>query len=93
MGGIGYSSNAVPARTYQPDILDANALTFSAGTFVALLPPLVLGFGYMQLVYLDRNTTGQNAAATLAPPSRAPDAGGKTSILAGVFNVTADYAF
>jgi hypothetical protein len=54
---------------------------------------LVLGFGYMQLVYLGRNTIGQNAAATLAPPSRAPDAGGKTSILAGVFNVTADYGF
>jgi long-chain fatty acid transport protein len=93
MAGIGYASNAIPASTYQPDILDANALTFSAGTIVSVLPRLLLGFGYMQLVYLDRDTVGQNAAATLAPPSRAPDAGGRTSILAGVFNVTANYGF
>jgi long-chain fatty acid transport protein len=93
MAGLGYASNAIPASTYQPDILDANALTFSVGTNVQVLPPLVLGFGYMQLVYLDRNTVGQNAAATLSPPSRAPDAGAKSSILAGVFNVTAHYSF
>jgi long-chain fatty acid transport protein len=93
MAGMGYSSNAIPARTYQPDILDANALSFSVGTIVAVIPRLMLGFGYMQFVFLDRNTVGQNAAATLAPPSRAPDAGGKTSILAGVFNLTANYGF
>lgn len=93
VAGVGYTSNAIPASTYQPDLLDANALTFSAGTIVSVTPRLLLGFSYMQVVYLDRDTVGQNDAATLSTPSRAPDAGGKTSVLAGVFNVTANYAF
>ncbi len=91
--GTGYSSNAVPARTYDPVILDGNSLSFSAGTIVAVIPRLSVGFGYMQLVYLPRDTTGQNTNASLSSPSRQPDMGGKYSVLAGVFNVTAQFAF
>jgi long-subunit fatty acid transport protein len=93
LAGVGYSSNAIPASTYEPALLDGNEVSVSAGTIVAVIPRLSLGFGYMQLVYFDRSTVGRSVAPTLAGPSHAPDPGGKYSVLAGVFNVTADFSF
>jgi long-subunit fatty acid transport protein len=91
--GAGFASNAIPARTYEPAILDGDAVTLSAGTVLAVLPQLSLGFGYMQLLYLSRDTIGQNVTPVLLSPSRGPDPGGKYSLQAGVFTISADFAF
>jgi long-subunit fatty acid transport protein len=91
--GAGYASNAIPAHTYEPGILDGNAVTLSAGAVWSVIPRLSLGLGYMQLLYLNRNTTGQSAIPELLSPSRSPDPGGKYAVQAGVINATVDFAF
>jgi long-chain fatty acid transport protein len=91
--GAGFASNAIPARTYEPAILDGDAVTLSGGAVLGVLPQLSLGLGYMQLLYLPRDTIGQSVTPELVSPSSGPDPGGKYSLQAGVFTVSADFAF
>lgn len=61
--GMGYDSNAVPDKTLEPALHDADKLTFTLAARIKLLEQLSLTANYTQVVYFDR---------TIAPRGRVP---------------------
>jgi hypothetical protein len=93
MGGAGFSSKAIPSSTLEPALLDFDALSVSGGVAFQALRNLRLSTTYTQVIYFSRDTTGQSIQSQLEPPSRSPDSGGKYTLVLGLLNVNAAFAF
>lgn len=93
LGGVGFASSAVPARTLEPAIMDFPSISASAGVRVKV-GSAYISPSYTQVFYLSRDNTGESKHPSYAPPRPVtPDAGGKYSQTIGVLNVNVDWKF
>lgn len=74
--GLGYDGNAVPDRTLEPALIDANKFSLSVGTQIDVLDSLALTFTLTNIFFVERDTRGVESADTFALPSRQPNSSG-----------------
>ena len=88
LGSIGYDSNAIPAATLDPALMDADDISATVGFNVGLTDTLSLGAEYTHIQYFDRDTRGQSEIA-LAPSGAGlnPDGAGLYNQWIGMLNV------
>lgn len=88
LGGIGFDSNAVPAGTLEPAIMDAGDISATIGGSFAVSDSLNLGAQYTHIQYFDRDTRGLSELATAASGGRNPDGAGQYSQWMGMLNLS-----
>ncbi len=91
LGGIAYDSNAVPASTLDPSLIDGNDLTYTLGgraRFAETLG-LLVALSYQQ--WLERNTNGKSTLDLEKVPSRLPNSGGIYHQQAVVLNMMFEF--
>ena len=93
IGGLGFSSNAVPDETLEPALADWDSLSAAVGGRFGLADSVFVATTYTQIVSLPRDTNGKNELSSLQGPSAGPDSGGKYKQLISVLNVNAELIF
>src|SRR5262249_48660331 len=78
--GIGFDSNAVPAKTLDPALMDFNKFTAALGARIQFIKNLAGELSYTHFFFLSRHTAGESELHRgFKPPSNGPDAGGDYS--------------
>lgn len=101
--GLGYDGNAVPDKTIDPALYDAEKMTLSLGGRFALSDSLHLNVTYTQVFYAQRTvsprdhlegaTTGDIASLGFTEPERGPDGAGTYDHAIGVLDVSVEATF
>lgn len=76
MLGLGYDGNAVPDRTLEPALIDADKISASIGLRYDVLQNLAMMFTLTNIFFVERDTTGQRSADSFAVPTRQPNSTG-----------------
>lgn len=93
-GGIGFETGAVPDKTLEPSLSDANNVLVAGGARIAASPTIHVAFSYTQILFFSRDNTGQSELKTAyLPTSNSPTAGGSYSQQIGYVNANLDVAF
>jgi long-chain fatty acid transport protein len=92
-GGLGYDSNAIPAQTLDPAILDFHDISVALGAKFAIADFLQTALTYTHFFYIPRDTSGKAKQATMVGPSRGPDSGGRYSQWVGAINLNVQVAY
>lgn len=93
MGGLGYDSNAIPAKYLDPALTDFQDVSVALGLKLQPIPQLGAMLGYTHLFYIPRDTTGESANPRFVGNSTGPDAGGEYTQTIGVFHVNVMASF
>ena len=95
LGGIGYDSNAVPAETLDPALMDSDDISATVGLHVGVTDGVRLGAEYTHIQYFDRDTRGQSELAIPfdGSPGKNPDGAGQYSQWIGMLNLSLQARF
>ncbi len=93
LGGIGFDSNAIPAKTLEPALMDAGDISATIGGSVAVNDGLSLGAQYTHIQFFDRDTRGLSQLATAASGGTNPDGAGQYSQWMGMLNLSLQARF
>jgi long-chain fatty acid transport protein len=92
-GGVGYETAAIPDRTMEPSLTDADNIAGALGATLAVGGGYFLSGSYTHLYHFDRDTTGKSQLAQAETPTRRQDSGGKYTQWIGLFNVSVEKQF
>ena len=91
--GTGFETAAVPDATLNPSLADADNILLSGGARVLVAGWFYLALSYTQLVFFDRDNTGQSTLSNAAVPTQQQDGGGKYTQWAGFFDLNVEKRF
>jgi long-chain fatty acid transport protein len=91
--GLGYDSNAIPAQTLDPALMDADKMSVSIGARWQIIKHLAMSFTATELVFFRRSTKGQSALSKFQSPTRQPSGDGVYKQFFQLFNLYADISF
>lgn len=91
--GTGFETEAVPDATLEPSLADADNVLLSGGARVLVARWFYLAASYTQLVFFDRNNTGESDLAYGSVPTQQQDGGGKYTQWVGFFDVNVEKTF
>jgi long-chain fatty acid transport protein len=91
--GVGYETAAIPDRTMEPSLTDANNISGALGATLAVGGGFSLTGSYTHLYHFDRDTTGKSQLAMAESPTRRQDSGGKYTLWIGLFNLSVEKQF
>jgi len=89
--GLGFESNAVPDRTFEPGLPDWNGVSFALGGRYAFSKRVHAASSLTYFGYIPRDV--HSGLAQFASPSASPDASGHYAQQVGVLNTNLDVAF
>lgn len=89
--GLGFESNAVPDRTFEPGLPDWNGVSFALGGRYAFTPRIHAALSLTYFAYIPRDV--HSGLAQFSSPSQSPDASGHYTQQVGVANTNVDFAF
>ena len=89
--GLGFESNAVPDRTFDPGLPDWNGVSFALGGRYAFTKHIHAALSLTYFAYIPRDV--HSGLAQFSSPSLSPDASGHYTQQVGVANTNVDFAF
>jgi long-chain fatty acid transport protein len=91
--GLAFETAAVPDRTLDAALPDANNVAAALGTRLQLARTFFIAASYTHIQYFDRDNTGKSELADAVLPTKLPDAGGKYTQWVGLLNVNLQKQF
>jgi long-chain fatty acid transport protein len=91
--GTGFETAAVPDATLDPGLADADNVLLSGGARLLVANWFYLAASYTQLLFFNRDNTGQSTLANASVPTQQQDGGGKYTQWAGFLDVNVEKTF
>jgi long-chain fatty acid transport protein len=91
--GTGFETAAVPDATLEPGLADADNILISGGARFLVANWFYLAASYTQIVFFDRDNTGESDLANAAYPTQQQDGGGKYTQWVGFLDVNVEKTF
>lgn len=91
--GLGYDSNAIPAETLDPALIDTHKMSISAGVRWQVIKHLALSLTSTEIVYFKRDTKGKSTLSRFEAPTRQASGDGVYRQFLQTFNLYGDISF
>lgn len=85
--GTGFETGATPDATLEPGLADADNVEFAGGARVLVAGWIYVAASYTQLLFLNRDNTGQSTLADAQVPTQQQDGGGYYTQWVGFFDL------
>lgn len=73
---LGYDSNAIPDDTLEPALFDMGKVSAGLGATIGITSFMRLNLTGTDIIYFERDTTGNPTATSYVPPTRQPSSAG-----------------